>query len=62
MTKCTYTVWRLYLVEAAGQGAKPPGVTDWREYVAKEFYRPPDEAPASAKLRDASIPVPTNIL
>mmetsp|Transcript_6484 Transcript_6484/g.9940 ORF Transcript_6484/g.9940 Transcript_6484/m.9940 type:complete len:510 (-) Transcript_6484:359-1888(-) len=38
------------LMEAAGQGAKPPGVTDWRQYVADEFYRPTDEEPPRAKL------------
>ena len=37
-------------MEAAGQGRKPPGVTDWRQYVAQEFYHPDEEDPPRAKL------------
>jgi hypothetical protein len=39
-----------YIMEAAGQGQKPPSVTDWRKYVADEFYKPDDEVAPRAKL------------
>eukprot|EP00227_Mantoniella_beaufortii_P016774 CAMPEP_0197588670 /NCGR_PEP_ID=MMETSP1326-20131121/9870_1 /TAXON_ID=1155430 /ORGANISM="Genus nov. species nov., Strain RCC2288" /LENGTH=506 /DNA_ID=CAMNT_0043153519 /DNA_START=81 /DNA_END=1601 /DNA_ORIENTATION=+ len=38
------------LMEEAGQGKKPPGVTDWRAYVAQEFFKPEDEAPTRSKM------------
>ena len=38
------------LMEEAGQGKKPPGVTDWRQHVADEFYRPDEEVAPRAKL------------
>ena len=37
-------------MEAAGQGQKPPGVTDWRKYVADEFYKLDVEVAPRAKL------------
>ena len=37
-------------LESDGVGAKPAGVRDWREYVDAEFYRPPEEIAARAKL------------
>ena len=38
------------LMEQAGVGKKPPGVTDWRRYVDQEFFHPGEETPPRAKM------------
>lgn len=38
------------LMEAAGQGQKPPGVSDWRQFVADEFFKPEEEVAPRAKM------------